>query len=456
MHCRRRSFQSWSMTISNRSQRIDPLPSTNENVNENVNENETTLRARWLIPVAGPPIENGSLRIRGERILRVGRASTSDTHVIDLGDVAVMPALVNAHTHLEFSDLTTPIGQPGTELAVWISQVVRHRGDTDDAATTISKGIDECFQNGTGLVGEIATTPWAGMSGVPARSFNPIEVIAMAETLGLSQERADAKWNLAKEHLAALEDRGGVSPHAPYSTPPELIQKCVELSRQHNALLAMHVAESPAERELLQSGCGPFADSLRSMGMSMEGIFPWDVSKSDSSNSDLSSNCNLIVRLIQWLARCPAALLVHGNDLQTVEIEELQRHRHLSVVFCPRTHHFFRHRPHPVAELLDAGINVALGTDSRASNPDLSLWREARFLMNHRQDLSPEQILFMATQGGAIAMQRQDDYGSLDAGRLARLASVPCDAADMEGVYGQLADSDATPVCLASADAAQS
>lgn len=392
--------------------------------------------------------------VRGERILKVGRFSTSDTNVTDLGDVAIMPSLVNAHTHLEFSNLTAPIGQPGTELADWIAQVVRHRGSSDEAAptsaATIDRGIDECFQSGTGLVGEIATTPWAGLQRISSSPPRPIEVIAMAETLGLSKERADAKRNLAKDHLTALKGRGGISPHAPYSTPPELIQQCVELSRQHDSLLAMHVAESPAERELLQSGRGPFADSLESMGLSLDGVFPWAESLSDTTHR------SPMIRLIQWLARCPAALLVHGNDLQQSEIDELQKHRHLSVVFCPRTHHFFRHQPHPVAELLAAGINVALGTDSRASNPDLSLWREARFLLNHRQDLLPQQILFMATQGGAIAMRRQNDYGSLDTGRLARLASVPCNANDAQNVYAQIADFDASSVCLASADADQS
>ncbi len=431
------------------------------------------VRARWLLPIAAEPIENGFVSIRNGRIVEIGsvnQVSLNAPDVLDLGDVAILPGMVNAHTHLEFSDQAKPIGTPGIELADWIAEVIaaRQNGTPQDASQSetssrerlesqpatpeqvIQQGLDECTRTGTVLVGEIATTPWArSSSATKLSSTSSAEVIAFAETLGLTPERSSHKLELAQAHLQQHGRYGAVSPHAPYSTPPALIQQCVQLAKQHVCGIAMHVAESPAERELLDHGSGPFANRLRSFGLKPEEFFPWKTQTGLSNLSPLSG-AEPILSLIRLLATAPAAMLVHGNDLQEDEIAEVQKYPQLSVVYCPRTHHFFRHQPHPVDRLLAAGINVGLGTDSRASNPDLSLWREAQFLLNHRQDLTPHQVLTMATLGGANALQRNRDFGSLEAGKLAKLVSVSTAAANLNALHRDLAQSDAVPVALAS------
>lgn len=388
--------------------------------------------------------------VRGEEIVKVGRRQElrDDTEgkPIDLGDVAVLPGLVNAHTHLEFSELDRPIGTPGMELANWIAEVIRQRGQTATSADAIANGLSQCERSGTVLVGEIATTPWSG-KWRPARGtdrdFNAIEVIALAEALGLSSQRATEKFVAAQEHLDRWGEQAGISPHAPYSTPPELIQRCVDLACRSNSILAMHVAESVAERELLLHGTGPFADSLRAIGLPIDEIFPWSTSTP-------------VIDLIRMLAKAPSALLVHANDLHDAEVDELRRHPNLSVVYCPRTHHFFRHPPHRVGELNASGVNVSLGTDSRASNPDLNLWGEVRFLLNHRQDLDPDQVFRMATLNGAIALRREKVWGSLRPGRRARLIGVPTTASKVADLVGQLAADDPLVFSRSSAAADQS
>lgn len=402
----------------------------------------TTYRGKWVLPISSPPIENGVIVVRGDEIVKVGRRNQAshlcDGKRIDLGDVAVMPGLVNAHTHLEFSELAQPIGTPGMELADWIGEVIRQRGQTIPAADAITNGLAQCEQSGTVLIGEIATTPWNGPE-VSRADTGSIEVIALAETLGLSNQRAEDKFALAQEHLKRWGDQAGVSPHAPYSTPPDLIERCVDLARRTDSILAMHVAESVAERELMMHGTGPFADSLRLLGLPIDPTFPW-------------STRTPVIHLIRMLARAPSALLVHANDLRDDEVHELARHPNLSVVYCPRTHHFFRHPRHRVDELIAAGVNVALGTDSRASNPDLSLWNEVRFLLNHRQDLDPLDALKMATLNGAIALRRNKAWGSLQPGRRARFIGVPTKANNLSTLTGQLAEAD--PVFLSRSSAA--
>lgn len=399
--------------------------------------NTITLRARWVVPITTPPIENGFVEIAGGRIVRIGAVTPDTPASHDLGDAAILPGLVNAHTHLEFSDLTVPIGQPEMELADWIVEVVQSRasrnGDEDDVANAsqnaIEQGAMEAAQSGTALIGEIATTPWQS----PAAD---VKILSYAEVLGLSPTRAAERFDAAAAHAELHRQAAGISPHAPYSTPPELIARCVDFAAQTGCPLAMHVAESPGERELLRHGSGPFAHSLRELGLDLRGKFPWQYRSP-------------ILWLIDLLARAPAASIVHGNDLSGEEIERIASHPSLSVVYCPRTHAYFGHGPHPVADLLAAGINVGLGTDSKASNPDVQLWREVKFLLNHRQDLAPTSVLQMGTQGGATAMQRDQSYGALLPGRAATFAVVPTNAMDTASLYADFAAADATGISFA-------
>ncbi|EMI21236.1 amidohydrolase [Rhodopirellula maiorica SM1] len=345
----------------------------------------------------------------------------------DLGDVALLPSLVNAHTHLEFSDCETPIGEPGVALYQWVGQVIaaRQSATIDAKAAAINKGLTESLDAGVSLIGEIATLP----SEYPShprfsRHGQSPELVTFAETIGLSPQRGNERFELTEHHVHT-QPSAGISPHAPYSTSRPLIQRCVQLACQSRRPLAMHVAESPAERELLSSGSGPFAETLKQLGVWDASLFPWGAQP--------------FAWLIDLLAKVPRGLLVHGNDFQRNEIEAIAKHPSLSVVYCPQTHHFFRYEPHPVAEMLDRGIRVALGTDSRASNPDLNLWREIQFLLKHRPDIDPEQVLAMGTINGADAMGRIR-HGRLQPGSLPLFNRVPTTAKTLQEVYQDFAE----------------
>ncbi|MCD0460836.1 amidohydrolase family protein [Roseiconus lacunae] len=351
-----------------------------------------TYRAGWLLPISSPPIKDARITVVGGVVAKVESfsANAGNASVIDLGNVAMMPRFVNAHTHLEFSDCSEPIGAPGIALADWIGEVIRARGVSDETSrqAAIAKGVQESADAGVGLIGDIATTP----SAYPD-SIDPL-IVSFAEVLGLSLDRHRERLAGAATHHQALQASSNVfsaiSPHSPYSTPPDVIAECSRRANQHGVPLAIHLAESPDERELLDHASGPFAASLRRAGVWREGIFPY----TDDS----------IPSILETLAPAPAVLLIHGNDLSEREIEIISQHRQMSVVYCPRTHHFFGHDRHPVADLLRSGVRVALGTDSRASNADLSIWEEVRFLLQNRQDIDPQQVLAMATLMGAEAL----------------------------------------------------
>lgn len=364
--------------------------------------------------------------MRAQTILEVGRGRP-DGPAIDLGDVAVFPGWVNAHTHLEFSDIQTPIGRPGVPLEQWITMVIAARAGSDastrDAA--IASGLAESTRSGVRLIGEITTPPCV----YPEQDSAP-EIVSFAEVLGQSPSRYRERIDAAAQHNRTTAG-GGYSPHAPYSTSLAAIDRCVQMASTSNRPLAMHVAESPAERELITLGSGPMADVLKQLGVWQDGIFPW--------SSDPMRD------LIERLAAAPRGLLIHGNDLRDDEVSALSGHANLSVVYCPRTHAFFQHDRHPVDRMLARGVRVALGTDSRASNPDLNLWNEVRFLLDHRQDLDPAAVLRMATADGADALGRPD-LGRIESGSTPGLVAVPTSAGNLDQIYRDLSDHQAAPI----------
>jgi len=183
--------------------------------------------------------------------------------------------------------------------------------------------------------------------------------------------------------------------------------------------VAMHLAETRAELEFLATGQGEFADMLRAFGSMPSNGLPTGLRPFD---------------YLRALAQSPRALIVHGNYLAEDEIEFLAARPHMSVVYCPRTHEFFRHEPHPWRRMLDRGVNVAVGTDGRGSNPDLSVWNELVFLRNRFYDVSPKTLLEMGTISGARALGFADDCGTLTPGKRADLVAVP--------VEGLVAESD--------------
>ena len=367
------------------------------------------LRARWVFPVDQPVIEDGVVEIQGDRISGLRSGPCPDA--VDLGDVAIVPGLINAHTHLEFSHLTQPL-QPPDPFEEWIRSVVDERRQRQRPVEAIVRdGLNESARSGTTLVGEIATSS----ASADCIDESTPRAVVFREVLGLDESTIEQRRTDVERHLGDSDGDAvrGLSPHAPYSVHSELFQWTLDRARRAGAPVAMHLAETRGERELLERGTGPLAEMLRRFGLWQEGLF------GDGDFMDY----------LKPLAELDRALIVHGNYLDAGEIEFLAAHPQLSVVFCPRTHAYFRHDAHPWRSLLDAGVLVALGTDSRASNPDLNLWREVQFLRRSAPDVSDEVLLQTATINGAKALGLDSECGSLTPGKWADLAVV--DVADV-------------------------
>lgn len=370
-------------------------------------ESEYSLRPRWVFPASSPPLENGVITIARGRIVSLSPADAVEP-VVELPEAVILPGLVNAHTHLEFSGLVKPLGLPGNRMPDWIAEVLKYRRSMSamDSQQAIAAGLQESLAGGATVVGEIATGDW------PAPAEQHPHATVFREAIGLSEERATQQLEVAKTFLDTFSTtqthRAGLSPHAPYTVRPALCQALAELARQRNVPLAMHLAETREELELLRDGSGPLGTFLTGMGFLPAGAIPASARPLD---------------YLRMISAAPQALVIHGNYLDAEELDYLAEHRATtSLVYCPRTHVFFGHTPyHRLSDLAQRGVRVCLGTDSRASNPDLSILSELRFVAQRTRDLAGEEVLRLATTAGAEALGLADTHGRIAVGRAANL-----------------------------------
>ncbi len=409
-----------------------------------------SLKARWIVAARGELIRDGVVYIENGRILEIrqGRAGQGGR---DLGNVALLPGLVNAHTHLELTDIAAPLGRPGIPLVEWIGLVVGQRRQADyNAARALRHGLDQSASAGVAVIGDIVQPSSAHAGPSPGSSesaaaeagvrvfsraaadpsdatMDPqVAVTGFLELIGPVPARIADALAIAKAYVGAGEGRGtyqrGLSPHAPYSTGAELIEGACRLSRRHHIPVAFHLAESREEMEFLHRGTGPFRELLARLGS-------WDPAVHCPGRRPLD--------FLQVLADADRALVIHGNYLDRQEAAFLAKRRdRMTVVYCPRTHAWFQHDPYPLESMLAAGVSIALGTDSRASSPDLNLLEEIRTVAKRHPHVPPEKIIEMGTLAGAKALGRDADFGSLEPGKLARFTIVGLPDDKLNDPYG--------------------
>ncbi len=364
-------------------------------------------RSRWLFPGDGPPLAQATLIVEAGRIAHI--TSRHVPEAVDLGNVALIPPLVNTHAHLEFSHLTSPIA-PALPFPRWIDGVIACRQTADlSPRARIERGVNELRECGTHLVGEIATSP----ASVDVLADAPLRSIVFREIIGLFPDHRAVLADLRNDFTASATDDTSMlralSPHAPYSVHPELVEALVDVAIEFDRPIAMHLAETSGELELIAHARGEFREMLERFQL-------WP--------GDLWRDRRRILDYLTSLARAPRGLVIHGNYLDDDDIEFLAEHPQLSVVYCPRTHAYFGHGPHPLPQLLARGVNVALGTDGRCSNPDLSVWNEVLFLRQHLPSIPPETLLRMATRSGAAALGAPSSLGALRVGDPAQFSII--------------------------------
>jgi len=368
------------------------------------------FRAKYVFSGVGDPIPNGLIEVDG-RLIRDVRPAQDEEACLDLGDVAIVPGLINAHTHLEFSRLSSPIGQPGISFTNWVSRVIEWRLETNfEPAKSTTSGLRESFESGTTVLCDIVQPNW------PRASFEktPIDATAFLELIGPTRAQIGDVVDLAKGHISKSTKSSclhlGLSPHAPYSIHPEALSAIVSLSASESIPLSFHLAESRAELEFMRSGNGPIRTLLEQLGVWNDQLLEPDTRPLD---------------FLRILSNAHRTLIVHGNYCDDKEIDFIADHSgKMAVVFCPRSHAWFDYDRYPLDQFLSSGVVVAIGTDSLASSPTLSILDELRFVAKQYPHISGDTILRMGTINAARALGRHTELGSLERGKIANFVTV--------------------------------
>lgn len=377
------------------------------------------LRARIVVPVTAPPVEDGAVAVSGDRVTAVGRwRDLRDAHpgpVTDLGETILLPGLVNAHCHLDYTRLAGQLSPPRT-FPDWIKAILAARSSwtADDLATSWLDGARQLLSTGCTTVANVESYA-DGLA--LRRAGTPLRVFSFWEMTGVKSRRAASEIVTEGEHLldSLPPAPGGVglSPHAPYSTLPDLLQAGAALAQRRHWWTTTHVAESDAEFEMFMFRRGP--------------MFEWLQRERDCSDCGNGSP-------VQHLSRCglisPRFLAVHANYLWHGDAPLLAA-RGASVVHCPQSHAYFGHRRFPREELESAGVNVCFGTDSLASTRgkkgqpiSLSMFDEMRAFQSRDTGLEPSGLLARATVNGARALGLQGLAGELSSGSWADMIAI--------------------------------
>ena len=314
-------------------------------------------------------------------------------------------------------------------LVDWIREVIAFRRDFACVShEAVRAGLEESLRCGTTMLGEIAQPNWSMEPLVDAG----LRAVIFLELIAPTLDRVEAAAVLAQRHLDSADlSRAfdpGLSPHAPYSVHPALLRRVIDLSRQRRFPVAFHLAESGEELVFLRHGVGPFQHLLLDLRR-------WDSIASERLASP--------IEYLKELAPGYRTLVIHGNFLDDEEIGFAASHNeNMSVVYCPRSHGYFDYGRYPLDAMLSAGVNVALGTDSRASAPDLSVLEEMRFVAKRYPSVPPSAVLRMGTLNGARALGLEAEVGSLEPGKSADLAIVALPDRDAADPHELLFDSE--------------
>jgi cytosine/adenosine deaminase-related metal-dependent hydrolase len=372
--------------------------------------------AAWVLPIASAPLRDGWVAVDAGRIVGTGRRVPSDGAAErDLGSVALLPGVVNAHTHLELSYLRDAV-PPSSEFVTWIRAVMAARRLRPDPGSgeiieSIDGAIDEAVRCGTILVGDISNTlvPFAAL----ARSA--LGGVVFYELLKFNPPDAAALVSQALMQIHALAPGSGVrvslAAHAPYSVAPAVF-RALRLAMDRDASLSpcsVHLSESPAEVEFIATGGGPWRALLEDVGA-------WDPAWTAPGVSP--------VQYLEETGFLDARVLaVHGVQMTRGDLARLAASG-ATLVTCPRSNGHTGAGAPPLADFYASGVAVAIGTDSLASTADLNVFAELATMRALAPSVPASTLLDSATRQGARALGFASEFGTLERGRRGRLLAV--------------------------------
>jgi len=372
-------------------------------------------RAAWVLPIASPPIAGGVVSVDGDLITSVGEYEGGAAQ--DLGNVAILPGLVNAHTHLELSWMRGKV-PPSASMPAWAASLMAlRRTVSHEPAEPIVDAIAEARSTGTSLVGDVTNTFATYQLLVDAQ----LSAALFRELLGFAATDPDAVIDVAARQFAELTPvawlRPSIVPHAPYSVSPALLRAIARASA--GKPVSIHLGESAQEIEFLQSGTGEWRALLESLGV-------WNPSWTAPA-------CGPVEYLERQGLVTDRLLAVHGVRFGADDLNRLKK-VDATLVTCPRSNRWTGAGDPPIQRFYASGVRVAIGTDSLASVEDLNMFTEMAEIRRLAPSVPASRVLESATLAGARALDFGDELGSITPGKRADLIAVrlPAGRRDVE------------------------
>src|SRR6266496_93159 len=369
------------------------------------------VRAHTVVTMDGAPIEDGAVAISGNRIIDLGSfdevKGRNSGEIVDLGEQVLLPGLINAHCHLDYTCLRGKI-PPQKSFADWIRAINAEKAKLSgaDYLSSITEGFAEAKRFGTTTVANLTAFPE-----LISQIHSPIRTWWFAELIDVrSPEQANGLVDLAIESLKPAEN-WGLAPHALFTASADLYRCSEEIARRESILLTTHLAESPEEMEMFRDGSGALYDFMKSSGRDV-------------------SDCGGMTPLAAFIGVGRALptewIVAHLNELTESDFDLLGRStRKFHVVHSPRSHGYFAHSRFPFKELRALRFNICLGTDSLASNQSLSLFAEMRQFQRSEPGTSPDKLFEMVTINAARALHQENALGRIRPAFQADLITIP-------------------------------
>jgi aminodeoxyfutalosine deaminase len=381
-------------------------------------------RADWVLPIAGEPIPNSWVALDRGRIVALGRPNDGGAGAVDLGRAAILPGLVNAHTHLELSFLRNAV-PPAERFIDWVRVLIARRREVPDPTDPRVLGaardaIREARAAGTALVGDISnslvTVPLLADAAMPSVVFHELFKFDEPDPVG--------RVHQARQHLDAMpaqsDVRTTIAPHAPYSVAPLFFRAIrADLDRHPFDVSTVHLAESPEEVLFLRTGEGPWRELLESLG-----VWTNEWKPPGSSPVAYLADAGFLGRRV---------IVVHAVQCSAADLSRLAA-LGCTIVMCPRSNRHVGVGSPPLAQFFRAGCSVAVGTDSLASVADLNVFAELAEARRIAPAIPARQLLEAATMSGARALGFEGEFGSIEPGKRAALlgVSLPARVGDVE------------------------
>ena len=371
--------------------------------------------------MTAPPVRDGWVAVEGGRIVArggPGHAPPAGSRVLEAdGPRAILPGLVNAHTHLELSWMEGRVA-PAASMPEWVEALmVLRRTHASEPVPPIEAAVAAVRASGTSLVGDVTNT-FAAYRPILA---SPLSACVFRELLGFSTRDGEAVVGRTYQDAAALEAsprlRVSIVPHAPYSVSPALLRAIAAAAGER--VISIHLAESSAEVAFTRTGEGAWKELLVRFGAWTDEWQP--------------PRCSPLEYLDSFGLVNGRLLAVHGVQLTDTELARLAA-AGATLVTCPRSNTWTGAGEAPVARFYASSVRVAVGTDSLASVDDLNVFSELAALRARAPAVAARRLLRSATVHGATALGFAADLGAIEPGRRAELIGVriPPDAGDVE------------------------